>query len=69
MNPIPFRGRRHWLALAAATALLAAACGGGVSEQGTGAPPQVFASGPISGFGSERCAGRNAVCGAFTSSP
>ena len=52
MNPIPFRGRRHWLALAAATALLAAACGGGVSEQGTGAQPQVFASGPISGFGS-----------------
>ncbi len=52
MNTSEFRGRRHWLALAAATALLAAACGGGVSEQGTGADPQVFASGPISGFGS-----------------
>lgn len=41
-----------WLPLAALAALLVAACGGGVSEQGTGSQPQVFASGPITGFGS-----------------
>jgi Domain of unknown function (DUF5666) len=43
-----------WRALAATLASLGllVACGGGVSEQGTGAPPQVFANGPISGFGS-----------------
>jgi len=43
---------RRALAAALATLGLLVACGGGVSEQGTGAPPQVFANGPISGFGS-----------------
>lgn len=43
---------RRALAVALASLGLLVACGGGVSEQGTGAPPQVFANGPISGFGS-----------------
>lgn len=49
--PCPSTLRRA-LAVALGSLGLLVACGGGVSEQGTGAPPQVFASGPISGFGS-----------------
>ncbi|MBN8487890.1 MAG: hypothetical protein J0M20_09245 [Burkholderiales bacterium] len=43
---------RRALAVALTSLGVLAACGGGVSEQGTGDTPQVFATGPISGFGS-----------------
>ncbi|MBQ0942188.1 hypothetical protein KAK07_02435 [Ideonella sp. 4Y16] len=49
LHPSPLR---RALAVALGSLALLVACGGGVSEQGTGAPPQVYASGPISGFGS-----------------
>jgi Domain of unknown function (DUF5666) len=49
LSPSPLR---RALAVALGSLGLLVACGGGVSEQGTGAPPQVYSTGPISGFGS-----------------
>ncbi|MBQ0957685.1 hypothetical protein KAK06_01820 [Ideonella sp. 4Y11] len=48
LHPFPLR---RALAAALGSLALLVACGGGVSEQGTGTQP-VYASGPISGFGS-----------------